>query len=273
MAPSNKTFPLCGATYIAQLEHEFMHSKGLSVCANCFTAGLQKPLKRCSGCTLVDYCSRDCQKEHWSKHRPFCNLAQGKGSKFTYLSSFEHDEVSRVLIDSYRLRVETDHSSREEDHGIYYPGKPIDGLVWAKDDAIADFQRFLDLAETAGILPKWWAFEDRMNTLAWAINKEDPESIFKPINQEEIITRYGGDIAIRHALIILAELCVGYEGKGPAKDNAWYQEFQEFLDLHPEERARLIGGSIAAVEAALKGSGGEASELMKQLMEGNKTDV
>lgn len=39
-----------------------------------------------------------------------------------------------MIIDAYRLRVETDHLSRDEDHGIYYPGKPIDGLVWAKGD-------------------------------------------------------------------------------------------------------------------------------------------
>jgi hypothetical protein len=39
-----------------------------------------------------------------------------------------------MIVDAYRLRVETDHLSRDEDHGIYYPGKPIDGLVWAKGD-------------------------------------------------------------------------------------------------------------------------------------------
>jgi hypothetical protein len=116
------------------------------------------------------------------------------------------------------------------------------------------------LAETAGILPKWWTFEDRMNCLAWAINKEDPESIFNPIKQTEIFTRYGGDLAIREALLILAELCVGYEGKGPAKDDTWFREFQEFLDLHPEERARLIEGSIKAVEAALKSSAAETED-------------
>ncbi|KEF59812.1 uncharacterized protein A1O9_04660, partial [Exophiala aquamarina CBS 119918] len=269
MATPKKTFPMCGATYIGQIEHEFMHSKGLGICANCMTTGMQKPLRRCSGCILVDYCSRECQKDHWTKHKPFCNLAQGKGSKKAYLTSYEHDEVLRVLIDTYRMRVDTDHSAREEDHGLYYPGKSIDGLVWAKGDATEDFQRFLDLAETAGILPKWWTFEDRMNCLAWAINKEDPESIFKPVDQTEIFTRYGGDTAIRQAFLILAELCVGYDGKGPAKDDTWFQEFQEYLDLHPQERARLIGGSIEAVQAALEGPDGEGTDLKKQLMQGD----
>lgn len=50
---------MCGATYVGQVEHEFMHSKGLGICANCMTTGMQKPLRRCSGCTLVDYCSRE----------------------------------------------------------------------------------------------------------------------------------------------------------------------------------------------------------------------
>jgi hypothetical protein len=61
-------------------------------------------------------------------------MVQGKGAQSAYLSSYDHDEVYRVIIDAYRLRVETDHLSREEDHGIYYSGKPLDGLVWAQGD-------------------------------------------------------------------------------------------------------------------------------------------
>lgn len=111
--------------------------------------------------------------------------------------------------------------------------------------------------EGSKILPKWWTFEDRMQCLALAIDKNDPESIFKPINQTELPQRYGGDLAIRQALVILAEMCVGYEGKGAAKDDTWFQEFQEFLDLHPEERARLIKGSIDMVDSVLKEHGEE----------------
>lgn len=112
-----------------------------------------------------------------------------------------------------------------------------------------------------------------MNCLAWAINKEDPESIFKPVDQTEIFTRYGGDTAIRQAFLILAELCVGYDGKGPAKDDTWFQEFQEYLDLHPQERARLIAGTVDAVRAALEGPEGEETDLKKQMMEGDVDDV
>ena len=109
--------------------------------------------------------------------------------------------------------------------------------------------------EGSKILPKWWTFEDRMQTLALAINKDDPESIFKAIDQTELPRRYGGDMAIRHALAVVAEMCCGYDGKGAAKDDTWYQEFQNFLDLHPEERARLIKGSIEMVDNVLKEHG------------------
>lgn len=156
-----KTFPKCGVSYVGQIEHEYMHSKKLSVCSNCLSLGFQKPLKRCNGCLLIDYCSKEfvfmslsahrtwlqklklinflgvsirCQKSHWRKHKSFCHMVQGKGEQSGYLSSYGHDEVYRVLIDVYRLRVETDHLSRQEDHGIYYSGKPLDGLVWAKGD-------------------------------------------------------------------------------------------------------------------------------------------
>ncbi len=122
---------------------------------------------------------------------------------------------------------------------------------------IDDFQRFLDLLEGSKILPKWWTFEDRMQTLALAIDKNDPESIFKPINQTELPQRYEGDMAIRQALAIIAEMCVGYDGKGPAKDDTWFREFQEFLDVNPEERARLIKGSIDMVNTVLKEHGEE----------------
>ena len=96
-----------------------------------------------------------------------------------------------------------------------------------------------------------------MQTLALAIDKGDPESIFKPINQTELPQRYEGDMAIRQALAIIAEMCVGYDGKGPAKDDTWFQEFQEFLDVNPQERARLIKGSIDMVNTVLKEHGEE----------------
>lgn len=178
-------------------------------------------------------------------------MVQGKGKKNAYLSKFKTpEELFKVLTDSYRLRVELDHAHREENHGVYSDGKLPEGLVWAEGDAGDDFQRYLDLAEAAGIMPEWWRFENRMECLTEAIDKKNDEGIYTKIDQEQLMTKYEGDVAIRNALCVTAELVVGYEGKGPAKDGKWFQEFQEFLDLHPEEKARLIAGTVEAVESA-----------------------
>lgn len=71
-------------------------------------------------------------------------MVQGKGVQSAYLSSYARDEALRVVVDAYRLRVETDHLSREEDHGIYYPGKPIDGLVWVKGGGESHISRIAE---------------------------------------------------------------------------------------------------------------------------------
>ena len=64
---ATKSFPKCGVSYVGQIEHEYMHSKKLSVCANCLSLGFQKPLKRCNGCLLIDYCSKEYAP--WLYHR------------------------------------------------------------------------------------------------------------------------------------------------------------------------------------------------------------
>ena len=42
-------------------------------CAGC---GLANPPKKCAGCCCVRYCSRGCQVNHWSVHKPVCWLLQ-----------------------------------------------------------------------------------------------------------------------------------------------------------------------------------------------------
>jgi|SRR5271163_2302645 len=58
MTTSKGAFPRCGVTYVGQLEHEYMWIHKLSVCAGCLSVGWDKPLKRCNGCQLADYCSK-----------------------------------------------------------------------------------------------------------------------------------------------------------------------------------------------------------------------
>ena len=56
-----------------------------SCCANCELFGWDQldprssPLRRCTGCRKIYYCSKECQEEHWHKvHRRHCKLFAGQ---------------------------------------------------------------------------------------------------------------------------------------------------------------------------------------------------
>lgn len=45
----------------------------LGLCSYCYMdKGSDMPLHRCSGCQLLAYCSKDCQKLDWAFHKPIC---------------------------------------------------------------------------------------------------------------------------------------------------------------------------------------------------------
>ena len=54
-------------------------------CANCKIFNWKQvdptisPLKRCTGCYKISYCSKECQEEHWHKvHKRHCKYFSGK---------------------------------------------------------------------------------------------------------------------------------------------------------------------------------------------------
>ncbi|KAJ7088079.1 hypothetical protein B0H15DRAFT_949892 [Mycena belliarum] len=42
------------------------------MCENCTVSRID--LRRCAGCGVVRYCSKECQKAHWKTHKPHCVL-------------------------------------------------------------------------------------------------------------------------------------------------------------------------------------------------------
>ena len=44
-------------------------------CGNCFIR--KADLKRCTGCSFVKYCNKDCQVEHWGSHKVLCRAIKG----------------------------------------------------------------------------------------------------------------------------------------------------------------------------------------------------
>lgn len=216
------SFPRTQSSFTAEQSHEFERSQGTSRCSNCGSRGNQDSLRRCGGCKCVSYCSAGCQRSHWNKHKGFCNLVQGKGPKNGYLTKLgSPEEVYRVLIDSYRWRVELDHTFKHENHGIYQDGTLAKDSLWSQGDAVDDVQKYMDLAEQAGIMPEWWSFEHRMVCLTKAVDKKSEESIYAGIDERKLAERYGDDSSIRNTLVMLAELVVGYDGKGSTVDQSF----------------------------------------------------
>ena len=245
-----------GAAVVLQVEKAKQILEKITFCDNCFARAWEigVSLKRCVGCQCFSYCSKQCQRAHWPRHKRFCNLIQGKGAANAFLSSTASDKgeefVFDLIIDSYRIRGEHDHLYRREDHGIYYRrGNLPDGNVFANGDVEADFQNYLDCAEDAKVLPVWWEFYKRMECLSKAVDRTgNPQNIFTRIDEDGLAERYSGDRQIRCTLILLAELVVGYEGKGAPKGATWINSFKQYVN-EPETKKKLEEDSIKSLKA------------------------
>lgn len=237
---SATSFTRTRASFTAEQAHEFERLQGASRCGKCRSRNNPEPLKRCAGCRTVSYCDTHCQKSHWKKHKGLCNLAQGKGPKNGYLSKIKSpEEVYGVLIDSYRWRTALDHTFKHENHGMYQDGTLSKDFLWSQGDATDDFQRYIDLAEQAGVMPIWWQFENRMACLAKAVDKKNGDSVYAEFDEGKLTQKYGDDVSIQNALVMLAELVVGYDGKGSTCDEA-FLEFQEQLRSNPGEQHKVM---------------------------------
>ncbi|KAJ7161895.1 hypothetical protein C8R43DRAFT_316048 [Mycena crocata] len=53
-----------------------------NACTNCLKTNVNEPelqLRRCGKCKGVSYCSQECQKAHWPKHKLSCSAVDGSG--------------------------------------------------------------------------------------------------------------------------------------------------------------------------------------------------
>ena len=56
--------------------------------------------KRCSRCNAVWYCSPECQRKHWTIHKPVCN------SEFQSHQYELHKKAFDAIIEKYNLKTE-----------------------------------------------------------------------------------------------------------------------------------------------------------------------
>lgn len=69
MREDQSSFPRC------LISRVFMGKLIDPVCPNCGRFDTENKFKKCSACFLVLYCSRECQKAHWSTHKQECKKA------------------------------------------------------------------------------------------------------------------------------------------------------------------------------------------------------
>lgn len=53
-------------------------SVDINTISGCCFCGKKTGLKKCSGCNMAPYCSRECQKAHWGAHKQQCLIVSKK---------------------------------------------------------------------------------------------------------------------------------------------------------------------------------------------------
>lgn len=77
-----------------------LHGKASSqFCAECLKSREVHPLLRCSKCKYVFYCSKNCQKSHWTLHKKECSfIARSNATPGATLRVIFHIITSKVFI-------------------------------------------------------------------------------------------------------------------------------------------------------------------------------
>ena len=170
-------------------------------------------LKRCAKCKTQWYCSRPCQRADWKNHKQTCyknpretfantgstssthNRAPPKGlsapidkpfhqlDSKTWLHVRPEKDVYKLLIDTYRLRMEDQYNFEgDADMDSIYGGAP---------DSRDGFRRFLRWTESRrGLLPSWWSPEKAAECQATGM-RGGWSSLASAVEKRDILDHYG----------------------------------------------------------------------------------
>lgn len=218
-------------------------------CTTCRKAATTTPLSRCARCGTACYCTRSCQLTDWKAHKQTCGkpardfppdfqwfnhpfFAAAAAATETggvndlhaltryavvrhvgldsaaWLNTQDRASVHSRIIDAYRIRM-------QEENGVF-PGV----FPFRDYQPVPHFQRFLELATSAGCLPGWWHEYHTQRCVRIATREDGGACVLRPITTLEFQERYGYDEDADWRLVVtqlrrVAKQVYGSEAKRP----------------------------------------------------------
>ncbi|KAK7423559.1 hypothetical protein QQX98_001017 [Neonectria punicea] len=200
-------------------------------CVVCQKTSAEGNIKRCAKCSTTPYCSRECQKRDWKAHKKICGkttVPPGPSAAFTparpglsppkgldkpisrpfthldnntWLCGRSEKDVFRLLIDSYRLRVDDDYT--------FDGDVPEDSVYSGAPNSLRDFQRYLAQVQSrTGLLPEWWSPEKKTECERFGMDSSQWQNLLSTAEKADIIDHYG-DPQFPMQLRMFAEAVLG----------------------------------------------------------------
>lgn len=120
-----------------------------------------------------------------------------------YLNSLPEEKAMKLIIDSYRMRIEDEYAMNGEAFGLY-----------EGEDPVPDFIEYLDMAEKkGGILPHWWNPKKRSECFLMARTSSDC-NLGHAVQKQDIIDTYGDRLMpmkIRMIAEMVTEVKIGMQ--------------------------------------------------------------
>jgi splicing suppressor protein 51 len=183
-----------------------------AACAQTATS-LSKPLQRCGRCLSTYYCSPECQRADWKRHKQTCTnqstprpqdaprssrpqapplsngLLQPIRRPFhqlearTWLHNRPEPDVFKLLIDAYRFRMHDNYTL--EGHA------DADGIYGGASSGLPGFQRFVRRAQVLGnLLPRWWSAQKAVECEMVGAENNSWSSLQRKLEKGEVCTHY-----------------------------------------------------------------------------------
>ncbi|KAJ4329338.1 hypothetical protein N0V84_000233 [Fusarium piperis] len=180
----------------------------MASCNKCKKSGDEVPLKHCAKCKQTHYCSRDCQKADWKTHKKVCGKQNAPASgndglpplkgldqpipdpftrldNGTYLHNRPEKDVYRLLLDTYRLRIEDMYKLEGEVDG--------DSVYAGHEDSLQGFRRFMRKITRSkkALLPSWWTPDKQRECEVFGMDEDQWQNLRCGVEKADIIEHYG----------------------------------------------------------------------------------